>query len=189
MALLLNLLRTNGDWVVAIARIVLGVIMFAHGAQKLLGWYGGPGLANAVQTLTTYVRLRKPVAVLVIFTEFFAGLGLLVGLFSRLAAAGVLITMVGAVVTVNYAYGLFMNWMGDKKGNGIEYHLLAIALALVVMFKGGGAFSLDRAMYEHQIKQAAALEQSVKWEPNVSRRVLAPIPVSKAPSKPMMTRP
>ena len=162
MQLLLNLVRTNGDWVVAIARLVLGVIMFAHGAQKLLGWYGGPGFANTVQTLRTYVKLPKPVAVLVIFTEFFAGQGLIVGLFSRLAAAGVLVTMVGAIVTVNYAYGLFMNWMGEKKGNGIEYHLLAIALALVVIFKGAGAFSLDRAMYEYQVDNDAALTQRGK---------------------------
>ena len=159
MELLLPLLRTNGDWVVAIARVVPGVIMFAHGAQKLLGWYDGPGFANTVQTLTSNVKLPKPVAVLVIFTEFFAGLGLIVGLFSRLAAAGVLVTMVGEIVTVNYAYGLFINWMGEKKGNGIEYHLLAIALALVVMFKGAGALSLDRAVYEHQADSQAALTQ------------------------------
>ena len=162
-----SLLRTNGDWVVAIARIVLGVIMFAHGAQKLLGWYGGPGFANTVQTLTTYAKLPKPVAVLVIFTEFFAGLGLIVGLLSRLAAAGVLVTMVGAIVTVNYAYGLFMNWMGDKKGNGFEYHLLAIALALVVMVQGAGPFSLDRAIYDHHIDQVAAVTQPGK-QPAVS---------------------
>lgn len=151
MELILNLIKTNDGWVVAIARAVLGVIMFAHGAQKLLGWYGGPGFAKTVQNLTTDVQLAKPATVLVILAEFFAGLGLIVGLFSRLAATGVLATMVGAIVTVNYAYGLFMNWMGEKKGNGFEYHLLAIALAVIVVAKRGGAFSLDRAMYEHQV--------------------------------------
>jgi putative oxidoreductase len=149
---LLNLLRTNGDWAVAVARIVLGVILFAHGAQKLLGWYGGPGFADTVQALTTHVNLPRPVAVLVVFTEFFGGVGLILGFLSRLAALGVAVTMLGAIATVHYAHGLFMNWMGDKKGHGFEYHLLAIALALVVIVEGAGAFSLDRAIYEHQFR-------------------------------------
>lgn len=154
-----DLFKTNSDWVLAVARIVLGVILFAHGAQKLLGWFGGPGFANTVQALTTYVKLPRPVAVLVICTEFFGGLGLILGLLSRLAALGILVTMLGAIVTVHYAYGLFMNWMGDKKGHGVEYHLLVIALSLVVIIKGAGAFSLDGAIYEHQLKQHAVSTQ------------------------------
>lgn len=151
--MLLNLFMTNGDWVLAVVRIVLGVILFAHGAQKLLGWYGGPGFANTVQALTTHVRLPKVIAVLVILTEFLGGLGLIVGFLSRLAALAILITMLGAIATVHYAHGLFMNWMGDKKGHGFEYHLLAIALALIVIVKGAGAFSLDHAIYEHQFNE------------------------------------
>jgi putative oxidoreductase len=159
MEILLNLLRTDGDWGVAAARIVLGVVMFAHGAQKLLGWYGGPGFENTLQTLTNYVKLPKILAVLVILTEFFGGLGLIVGFFSRLAAVGILAVMLGSIVTVHYAYGLFMNWAGEKKGHGFEYHLLAIALALVVIIKGGGAFSIDHAVYEHQVDNRAAITQ------------------------------
>lgn len=161
MDILLAVLKTNGDWVVAIARIVLGVVLFAHGAQKLLGWYGGPGFANTVQALTTYVKLPKPVAVLVIFTEFFGGLGLIVGCLSRFAAAGILCVMVGATAT-HYSNGLFMNWTGEKKGHGIEYHLLAIALALVVIVEGAGAFSVDRAIYDHQVDNRADIVQPGK---------------------------
>jgi putative oxidoreductase len=160
MEILLSLLRTDGDWAVATARIVLGIIMFAHGAQKLLGWYGGQGFEHTMQVLTTYLKLPRAVAVLVILTEFLGGLGLMVGFLSRLAAVGILAAMLGAVIMVHYAYGLFMNWAGEQKGNGFEYHLLAIALALVVIIKGGGALSVDHALYEHQVDNRAALMQT-----------------------------
>ena len=157
MEILLNLLRTDGDWAVTAARIVLGVIMFAHGAQKLLGWYGGHGFENTLQTLKAYLKLPRPLGVVIILTEFLGGLGLMVGFLSRLAALGILAAMLGAIITVHYAYGLFMNWAGEQKGNGFEYHLLAIALALVVIIKGGGALSVDHALYEHQVDNRAAL--------------------------------
>jgi putative oxidoreductase len=170
MEILLHLIKTDGEWVVTAVRIVLGIVLFAHGAQKLLGWYGGAGFANSVQMLTTYVKLPKAVAVVVIFTEFLGGLGLILGFLSRLAALGILATMVGAIVTVHYANGLFMNWAGEKKGHGFEYHLLAIALALVVVVRGAGAFSLDRAFYQHQIdKRTAAIETSRAF-PRFQRR-------------------
>ena len=144
-----TLVSTNADWLVAIVRIVLGVIFFAHGAQKLLGWYGGPGLSRTMQSLTEQLHLPAPVAFLVISGEFFGGIGLVVGLFSRLAAFGIAVTMVGAVATVHFRYGLFLNWFGNKEGHGYEYHLLAITLALVVIIKGAGGFSVDRLIYAH----------------------------------------
>jgi putative oxidoreductase len=157
MEILLSLLRTDGDWAVTAARIILGVIMFAHGAQKLLGWYGGHGFENTLQTLNTYLKLPRLLGVVVILTEFLGGLGLMVGFLSRLAAVGILAAMLGAISMVHYAYGLFMNWTGEQKGNGFEYHLLAIALALVVIIKGGGALSVDHALYEHQVDNRTAL--------------------------------
>jgi putative oxidoreductase len=157
MEILLNLLRTDGDWAVTAARIILGVIMFAHGAQKLLGWYGGHGFENTLQTLNTYLKLPRLLGVVVILAEFLGGLGLMVGFLSRLAAVGILAAMLGAIIMVHYAYGLFMNWAGEQKGNGFEYHLLAIALALVVIIKGGGALSVDHALYEHQVDNRTAL--------------------------------
>lgn len=157
MEILLNLLRTDADWAVTAARIVLGVIMFAHGAQKLLGWYGGHGFESTLHTLHTHLKLPRLVGVVVILTEFLGGLGLIVGFLSRLAAVGILAAMLGAIFMVHYAYGLFMNWAGEQKGNGVEYHLLAIALALVVIIKGGGALSVDHALYEHQVDNPAAL--------------------------------
>jgi putative oxidoreductase len=151
-----TLVSTNVDWVVAIVRVVLGLIFFAHGAQKLLGWYGGPGFTSSMFTFTEHLHLPSTLAFLVIAGEFFGGVALIVGLFSRLAAFGIALTMVGAVATVHFRHGLFLNWFGDKEGHGYEYHLLAIALALVVIVKGAGAFSVDRLIFTHE----AALEGS-----------------------------
>lgn len=144
-----NLTGTHADWVVAFARITLGIIFFAHGAQKMLGWYGGPGLAGSMRTFTEHLRLPSTLAFLVIAGEFFGGIGLIVGLFSRIAALVIALTMVGAIVTVHYRFGLFLNWFGSQEGHGIEYHLLTVALALVVVVKGAGALSLDHVVYEH----------------------------------------
>lgn len=118
----------------------------------MLGWYGGAGFSGTMHTLTEVLHLPQILAFLVIVGEFFGGLGLIVGLFSRLAALVIAITMVGAIATVNFRFGLFLNWFGDKKGNGVEYHLLAIALALIVVVKGGGALSFDGLVNEHVIR-------------------------------------
>ena len=152
-----SLTGTHADWVVGIARIVLGIIFFGHGAQKILGWYGGPGLANSMRTFTEHLHLPSTLAFLVIAGEFFGGIGLIVGLFSRIAALVIALTMVGAVATVHFRFGLFLNWFGRQEGHGIEYHLLAIALSLVVVVKGAGAVSLDRLVHEH----VSGLEQSI----------------------------
>jgi putative oxidoreductase len=159
-----SLTATHADWIVAIARIVLGIIFFAHGAQKMLGWYGGLGLASSMRTFTEYLHLPSTLAFLVIAGEFFSGLGLIVGLFSRIAALVIALTMVGAIATVHFRFGLFLNWLGTQKGHGIEYHLLAIALALVVIVKGGGAFSLDRLVHEH----VSGVESRMVLEPTAA---------------------
>src|SRR5882762_895374 len=152
-----SLTATHADWVVGVARIVLGMIFFGHGAQKMLGWYGGPGLASSMRTFTEHLHLPAALAFLVIAGELFAGIGLIVGLFSRIAALIIALTMVGAIATVHFRFGLFLNWFGSQQGHGIEYHLLAIVLALVVVVQGAGAFSLDRLVNEH----VSGLEQSV----------------------------
>jgi putative oxidoreductase len=152
-----SLTSTQADWVVGIARIVLGIIFFGHGAQKMLGWYGGSGLTSSMRTFTEHLHLPSTLAFLVIAGELFSGIGLIVGLFSRIAALVIVLTMIGAIATVHYQFGLFVNWFGTQEGHGIEYHLLAIALALIVVVQGSGAFSLDRLVHEH----VSGLEQSV----------------------------
>jgi putative oxidoreductase len=140
------LIDTDGEWVLTIVRVVLGVVFFAHGAQKLLGWFGGPGLGAALRTFREQLRIPAALACLAIAAEFFGGLGLIVGLLTRVAALGVAVIIVVALLTVHLKNGFFMNWFGEKQGHGIEYHLLVIALAVLLMVKGAGAFSIDAAL-------------------------------------------
>jgi len=141
-----NLFYTNPDWIETLIRITLGVVFFAHGAQKLLGWFGGPGYKETMRTMHQFLGVPSPLAFLAIATEFFGGAALIVGLFSRVAALGIAVTMVVAIFTVHVRYGLFLNWFGDRKGHGFEYHLLVIALAAVIIARGSGALSLDRLL-------------------------------------------
>jgi putative oxidoreductase len=150
---------TDGEWVIAIVRIVLGVVFFAHGAQMALGWFGGAGLQTTVRQFREQLRIPAPLAMLAVAAEFLGGLGLIVGLLSRIAALGIAVVMIVALVAVHRKFGFFMNWYGEKLGHGIEYHVLVLALALTVMIKGAGAFSLDQFLYQHESAQnRAALE-------------------------------
>ena len=144
--MLSQILSTNADWLQTLARIALGIIFFAHGSQKLLGWFGGPGFRSAIRGMTEQLGLPAVLAFCAIGAEFFGGLALIVGLLGRLAAAGIAIIMLVAIVMVHGKYGLFLNWFGDREGHGYEYHLLAIALALVIVVRGSGALSLDRLL-------------------------------------------
>lgn len=141
-----KLIATSNDFTYTIARLVLGVVFFAHGAQKMLGWFGGYGFTGTMGFFTQMLHIPAPLAFLAICAEFFGGLGLIIGLLSRVAAFGIAINMLVAVLTVHIHYGFFVNWYGQQKGEGFEYHLLAITLALVVMIKGAGALSIDRAL-------------------------------------------
>jgi putative oxidoreductase len=144
--LLRRVLVTEGDWGAMVARVALGGVMLPHGAQKLLGWFGGYGFQTTMGFLTTQVGLPYPIALLVILIESIGALCLVLGLAGRVMAAGVAAVMVGAVATTHLSNGLFMNWAGSQKGEGFEFHILAIALALVVMLRGSGAASVDRAL-------------------------------------------
>ena len=138
------LLRTDDDAASLILRVMLGVVFFPHGAQKVLGWFGGHGLAGTLGFFTETMGLPLAVAALVIAAEFLGSLGLITGLLTRLAAFGILCVMTGAIFLVHLPNGFFMNWGGNQAGEGFEYHLLAIAIALALMVKGGGRWSLDR---------------------------------------------
>ncbi len=136
------LARTSNSLPLAIVRLVLGVVMFSHGAQKALGWFGGNGFSATMRGFEA-TGIPAPFALLAIAAEFLGGLGLILGLLSRVAAFGILCNMVVAVVRVHARVGWFMNWAGRQRGEGYEYHLLAIAMALAVLIGGGGALSLD----------------------------------------------
>ncbi|HWZ82501.1 MAG TPA: DoxX family protein [Terriglobales bacterium] len=140
-----KLISTSNDVTLTILRLVLGVIFFAHGAQKMLGWFGGYGFQP---TIHFFSQLGMPAAVtvLIMVTEMFGGLGLILGFLTRIPALGIAVEMVGAILLVHLPNGFFMNWAGNQKGEGFEYHLLAIAVAATLLLRGAGAFSLDRAL-------------------------------------------
>ncbi len=138
------LFRTDRDASSLILRVVLGAVFFPHGAQKVLGWFGGHGLAGTLDFFTQSMGMPLIVAALVIAAEFLGALGLITGLLTRLAAFGICCVMTGAIFLVHLKNGFFMNWFGNQAGEGFEYHLLAIAIAIALMFKGGGRWSLDR---------------------------------------------
>src|ERR1700676_4433666 len=136
--MLRDLFSTNPDWTLTIIRIILGVVFFAHGAQKLLGWYGGPGLKETMRTMHDFLGLPLPLAFTAVAAEFFGALGLIVGLLSRVAAVGIGVTMLFAIVMVHGRNGLVMGWFGVLQNHGYEYHPLAIALVVVLIVKGSG---------------------------------------------------
>jgi putative oxidoreductase len=140
-----RLMGTSNDVALTILRVFLGVVFFAHGAQKMLGWFGGFGFHGTIGAFTQ-MGMPAALAFLIICTEFFGGLGLFFGLFTRIAAFGVGGLMIGAIFKVHLANGFFMNWMGTQKGEGFEYHLLVLAMAAALLLRGAGAFSLDRAL-------------------------------------------
>jgi putative oxidoreductase len=144
--LLAALVRTEDDWTQTLLRVVLGVVMFPHGAQKLLGWFGGFGFEGTMGYLTGSVGLPWIVGLLVIVAEFFGSLALVFGFLGRAGALGVIAVMVGAVLTTHLPNGFFMNWSGQQAGEGFEYHLLALAISLAVIIRGSGAASVDRAL-------------------------------------------
>lgn len=136
------LVGTHGDVVPLVLRLTLAVVMFPHGAQKALGWFGGYGLRGTLDFLRKS-GVASPVAVLAIMAEFLGPLGLAVGLFTRVAALGITAVMLGSILTVHRQHGFFMNWYGNQQGEGFEYHILAIGLAVALVLSGGGVWSLD----------------------------------------------
>ena len=137
------LFATSPAWAITVIRIVLGVIFFAHGAQKVLGWFGGYGLKGTTGYFSS-IGLPLPIGYLVCFFEFLGGIGLLLGLLTRLAALAVMIVMVGAIAKVHWTNGFFINWeITPGKGHGFEANLAFVAMALACFIAGGGALSVD----------------------------------------------
>jgi putative oxidoreductase len=140
------LLATRNDIALTILRLALGVTFFLHGSQKVLGWFGGSGFSGTMGFFTQTMHIPAPFAFLAIAAEFLGGLGLIAGLLSRVAAFGIIADMVVAVFMVHLPFGFFMNWNGTQKGEGFEYHILAVAIAIAILIGGGGALSIDRAL-------------------------------------------
>src|SRR5262252_1270319 len=132
--------RPAVDWALLIARIFVGIVFTAHGAQKLFGAFGGPGLSAVV-------GMMGPLGYLVSIGEFFGGLGLIFGVLSRFSAASITLIMLGAIATVHAKFGFFMNWAGNQPGEGFEYHLIAIGSLLPIVIAGPGRYAVGRLLH------------------------------------------
>ena len=136
------LFQTDDAWSSFLLRITLGCVMFPHGAQKLLGWYGGNGFSGTMGFFTEQMGMPAVIAFLIIIGESFGSVGLLVGFLTRFTAASLGIIMLGAISLVHLPNGFFMNWFGQQAGEGYEYHLLVIGMCLALMITGGGRWSV-----------------------------------------------
>lgn len=153
-------MNTNklSDTSLLFVRIILGTVIAAHGAQKLLGWFGGFGFDATMGYFTTTVGLPYGLALLIILAESIGMIALIAGLATRLLSTSLILIMLGAIVTVHGEFGIFMNWFGAQAGEGFEFHLLVIALAGVLALNGAGEYSLD-CMIRSRIVRPARLAQ------------------------------
>lgn len=140
--------QTDDGWGGLILRLTLGLVIFPHGAQKLLGWFGGFGFSGTMGFFTETLHLPWLVALLVIIGESFGSVALILGLLTRFTAASYIVIMLGAITMAHLPYGFFMNWFGKQQGEGFEYHLLVIGISLALLVTGAGKWSVDRLIAE-----------------------------------------
>jgi len=142
------LFQTDDGLAGFILRGTLGLVIFPHGAQKLLGWFGGFGFNGTMGFFTQQMGLPWIIAFLIIIGESFGSLALLAGFLTRFTAASLAVIMLGAITMVHLPHGFFMNWFGQQQGEGYEYHLLVIGIAAALLITGGGRWSVDRVVAE-----------------------------------------
>jgi len=144
--MLRNLIHTRDELAPALARIVLGLVMLPHGAQKVLGWFGGYGFEGTMGYFTGTLHVPALLGVAAILAESAGAVALVTGFAGRLGALGIAANMLAATLLVHLPNGFFMNWFGTQRGEGFEYQVLALALAAIVLVRGSGAASVDLAL-------------------------------------------
>jgi putative oxidoreductase len=151
--MLSKIIRTSDDKVLTVLRLTLAIVVFPHGLQKVFGWFGGFGISGTYGFLTQQMHIPAVFAILVFAAEFLGPIGLFVGLLSRIAAFGIAVEFAVAVFLVHIPNGFFMNWTGQQKGEGFEFHILAIGIAIAIMMGGSGALSIDRLITSKDQRQ------------------------------------
>jgi putative oxidoreductase len=141
-----KIFKTNNDWTGLVTRLTIGLVLFPHGAQKMLGLFGGYGFNGTMDFFTNTMHLPWILAILVIIIEFFGSLSLIIGFASRIWSAAIIVLFIGIIFTVHIDNGFFMNWLGNQKGEGYEYALLVIGLSLATLINGSGKYSADEKM-------------------------------------------
>ena len=145
-----TLLTTNPNIGFSIARLTLGLVIFPHGAQKLLGLFGGNGYSATMDFFTAQMGLPNMVAFSIVLIEFFGSISLILGFFSRFWALSLTGMFMGIIYTTQMEHGFFMNWFGNQAGEGYEYSLLVIGLALTILVNGSGKWSMDNLISKKQ---------------------------------------
>jgi putative oxidoreductase len=153
-----KILATRNEISSTVLRVALGLVIFPHGAQKILGWFGGHGFAGTMHFFTDTMGIPYIFALMAILAESVGSIGLIAGFLTRICAFGVGVTIAVAAIMVHLKNGFFMNWFGTQAGEGYEYHLLVIGMALTLMIVGGGAWSLDAIIAK---KSNKILQQAV----------------------------
>jgi len=145
-----NIFKTNNDWTGLLLRLTIAIVIFPHGAQKLLGWFGGYGFTGTMNFFTATVGLPRIIGFLVILLEFFGSILLVLGLGSRIIAISMIALSIGIIFTSHIQNGFFMNWFGNQKGEGFEYFLFLIGLSVVLLLNGSGKFSSDHSLTKNR---------------------------------------
>lgn len=135
--------KSDASMALLFIRLALGIVVFAHGAQKVLGWFGGAGFDKTIEIFTGQLSYPRWIVVLLMFIEFCGSIGLLLGLLTRLSALGIALAMTVCAYQNHLHHGFFMNWLGQQAGEGIEYHILVLGICVALMAQGGGGLALD----------------------------------------------
>lgn len=140
------LISTRAEASTLVARLALAGVMLPHGLQKTLGWFGGYGFEGTMGFFTQTMGIPYIFALAAVLAESVGAVALLLGFGARLMAASLGVVLAVAAITVHWQHGFFMNWFGNQKGEGIEFFVFGLGLALVVVLRGAGALSLDRLL-------------------------------------------
>lgn len=138
-----KLFQTDNNIAMFVLRMLLGIVFFPHGAQKVFGWFGGMGFNGTMVSFTEKLGIPAFLAFLAILAESLGPMALIMGALTRIAAFGIACNMVVAVFMLHLKNGFFMNWFGKQQGEGFEYHILVVAITIALMIRGGGRWSLD----------------------------------------------
>ena len=157
-----QIFKTEESTALLILRVVLGGVMFAHGAQKLFGWFGGQGFTGTIDSFTVTMGLPWLVAFLVIIGESIGSLALVAGLLTRFTAASYILIMSGAIAMVHWPNGLFMNWFNQQQGEGFEFHLLVLGMSAALVVAGGGKWAIDRAIARELAERTEPVPAAVR---------------------------
>ena len=144
--LMTALWQTEDSWGPLALRASLGLVLLAHGLQKLFGWFGGYGFTGTMDYFTNTMGIPWILSLLVVLLESLGALALILGMATRLISISLIFLGSGIMVMVHLQYGFFMNWAGNQPGEGIEYFILWIGMALALTFTGGGRYSVDRLL-------------------------------------------